>query len=73
MTNEEALIEFAQLIQDYFLWAVTNPEEAALLSAVPSGALQLPPQPQPTGKHKPVPTEHSDLLGFSRWLARGRK
>lgn len=71
MTNEEALIELAQLIQDYFLWAVTNPEEAAVLSAIPSGAPH--PHPQPMGKHKPVPREHSDLLGFSRWLARGRK
>ena len=68
MTNEEALIELAQLIQDYFLWAVTNPEEAALLSSVPS---MVP--PHPPGKYKPAPTEHSDLLGFSRWLARGRK
>lgn len=66
MIHEDVLDELSQLIQDYFLWAVTNPEEAALLCAVPS----LAPQP---GKNKHSPAEHSDLLGFSRWLARGRK
>jgi hypothetical protein len=64
--HEDVLDELSQLIQDYFLWAVTNPEEAAMLCAVPS----LAPQP---GKSKHPQTERSDLLGFSRWLARGRK
>jgi hypothetical protein len=62
MINEEVILDIAQLIQDYFLWAVNNPEEAASLSTVPSL--------QQTGKIK---TTHSDLLGFSRWLARGKK
>ncbi len=60
--HEEVLLDLSQLIQDYFLWALTNPEEAAELSMLPS--------PQQTAKSKPT---HSDLLGFSRWLARGRK
>jgi len=64
--HEDVLDELSQLIQDYFLWAVTNPEEAAILCAVPSLAQQ-------PGKNKHTHTEHSDLLGFSRWLARGRK
>ena len=55
--NEEARLEFAQLIQDYFLWAFLNPEDAERLSALP--ALQQPVKGKPT---------HSDLLGFSRWL-----
>lgn len=67
MIPEEALAELSQLIQDYFLWAVTNPEKAATLSLVPS-LLQ-----QETGKHKQLHVEHSDLLGFSRWLAQGRR
>ena len=62
MIPEEVLTELSQLIQDYFLWALTNPEEAAKLSTVPS--------PQQTDKNTPT---HSDLLGFSRWLAQGRK
>ena len=66
MIHEDVLDELSQLIQDYFLWAVTNPEEAAILCAVPSLAQQ-------PGKNKHAHTEHSDLLGFSRWLARGRK
>ena len=66
MIHEDVLDELSQLIQDYFLWAVTNPEEAAILCAVPS----LSQQPV---KNKHPQTEHSDLLGFSRWLARGRK
>lgn len=67
MIHEEVLAELSQLIQDYFLWAVTNPEKAATLSQVPSLA------PQQTGKNKQSNVEHSDLLGFSRWLAQGRK
>ena len=67
MIHEEALTELSQLIQDYFLWAVTNPEKAATLSRVPSVLQQQP------GKSKQPPVEHSDLLGFSRWLAQGRK
>jgi hypothetical protein len=62
MLSEEVVLDLAQLIQDYFLWAFDNPEEAAHLSTLPS--------PQQTGK---VKTTHSDLLGFSRWLARGKK
>jgi hypothetical protein len=64
--HEDVLDELSQLIQDYFLWAVTNPEEAAILCAVPSLAPQ-----HLKNKHPQI--EHSDLLGFSRWLARGRK
>jgi hypothetical protein len=67
MMHEEVLAELSQLIQDYFVWAVTNPEEAAMLSAVPSLSQQQ------TGKNKQHQVEHSDLLGFSRWLARGRR
>lgn len=66
MIHEDVLDELSQLIQDYFVWAVTNPEEAAELCAVPSLAQQ-------SGKNKRPQSEHSDLLGFSRWLARGRK
>lgn len=66
MIHEEVLTELSQLIQDYFVWAVTNPEKAATLSLMPS-LLQQP------GKNKQPPVEHSDLLGFSRWLAQGRK
>ena len=66
MIHEDVLDELSQLIQDYFLWAVTNPEEAAMLCTVPSLAQQ-------PGKNKHPHAEHSDLLGFSRWLARGRK
>jgi hypothetical protein len=62
MMDDEVKREIAQLIQDYFLWAFDNPEEAARLSTLP--ALQ------PTGKVKPA---HSDLLGFSRWLAQDTK
>jgi hypothetical protein len=62
MIPEEVLTELSQLIQDYFLWALTNQEEAAKLSTVPS--------PQQTDKNT---LTHSDLLGFSRWLAQGRK
>lgn len=58
MMNEEVRLEIAQLIQDYFLWAFENPEEAARLSALPSL--------QQASKGKAT---HSDLLGFSRWLA----
>ena len=67
MIHEEVLTELSQLIQDYFLWAVTNPEQAATLSLVP---LRL---QQQAGKNKQPHVEHSDLLGFSRWLAQGRK
>ena len=67
MIHEEVLAELSQLIQDYFLWAVTNPEKAATLSQVPLLA------PQQVGKIKQSNVEHSDLLGFSRWLAQGRK
>jgi len=67
MIHEEVLTELSQLIQDYFLWAVTNPEKAATLSLVPS------PLPQQVGKNRQPHVEHSDLLGFSRWLAQGRK
>lgn len=62
MIDEDLILEISQLIQDYFLWAFDNPEEAAELSALPSL--------QQTSKGK---TAHSDLLGFSRWLARGKK
>lgn len=67
MIHEEVLAEISQLIQDYFVWAVTNPEQAATLSLVPS------PFQQQTSKNKQPQVEHSDLLGFSRWLAQGRK
>lgn len=67
MIHEEVLTELSQLIQDYFLWTVTNPEKAAALSLVPSLFQQQ------TGKNKQPHDEHSDLLGFSRWLAQGRK
>ncbi|HEY1391159.1 MAG TPA: hypothetical protein VGF38_21665 [Ktedonobacterales bacterium] len=67
MIHEEVLTESSQLIQDYFIWAVMNPEKAATPSLVPS-LLQ-----QQTGKNKQSHDEHSDLLGFSRWLAQGRK
>jgi hypothetical protein len=62
MMDGKAKLEIAQLIQDYFLWVYINPEEAIKLSTVPS-----PPQ---SGKGKPT---HSDLLGFSRWLAQDTK
>ena len=62
MIDENVAREIAQLIQDYFLWAFDNPEEAEHLSTLPSL--------QKTGKGK---TTHSDLLGFSRWLAQGKK
>ena len=65
MMDGKAKLEIAQLIQDYFLWAFINPEEATKLSTMPS-----PPPPQ-SGKGKPI--THSDLLGFSRWLAQGTK
>lgn len=68
MIHEEVLTELSQLIQDYFLWAVTNPEKAATLSLMPSLVQQ-----QQTSKNKQPQGEHSDLLGFSRWLAQGRK
>lgn len=58
MLDDDVKLEIAQLIQDYFLWAFDNPEEAARLSALPSL--------QRAGK---VKSSHSDLLGFSRWLA----
>ena len=58
MIDEDVRLEISQLIQDYFLWAFYNPEEAATLSELPS--LQQPSK----GK-----TTHSDLLGFARWLA----
>jgi hypothetical protein len=67
MIHEDVLAELSQLIQDYFVWAVTNPEEAATLCAVPSLSQQQ------ASKSKPTRAEHSDLLGFSRWLAQGRK
>lgn len=67
MIHEEVLAELSQLIQDYFLWAVTNPEKAATLSEVPSLVQQQ------ANKSKRPYVEHSDLLGFSRWLAQGRK
>jgi hypothetical protein len=67
MIHEDVLAELSQLIQDYFLWAVMNPEEAAALCAVPSLSKQQP------SKNKPARAEHSDLLGFSRWLVQGRK
>ena len=62
MLNDEVRHELAQLIQDYFLWAFDHPEEAARLSTMPSL--------QPAGKAKPA---HSDLLGFSRWLAQDER
>jgi hypothetical protein len=68
MIPEEVLTELSQLIQDYFSWAVTNPEKAATLSLMPSLVQQ-----QPTSKNKQPQGAHSDLLGFSRWLAQGRK
>lgn len=66
MIHEEVLAELSQLIQDYFLWAITNPEQAATLSLV-SSLLQQ------SSKNKQPQVERSDLLGFSRWLAQGRK
>jgi hypothetical protein len=62
MMDAKAKLEIAQLIQDYFLWASINPEEATKLSTVPS--------PAQSGKGKPT---YSDLLGFSRWLAQDAK
>ena len=53
MKSDDVVLDLAQLIQDYFLWAFDNPEEAAHLSTLPS--------PQQTGK---VKITHSDLLGF---------
>ena len=65
MMDGKAKREIAQLIQDYFLWAFSNPEEATKLSTVPS--------PSPPQSSKGKPPTHSDLLGFSRWLAQGAK
>ena len=54
MMDAKAKLEIAQLIQDYFLWVFTNPEEATKLSTVPSLPL--------SSKGK---TTYSDLLGLT--------
>jgi len=36
MVHEDVLTGLSPLIQDYFVWAVTNPEKAATLSLMPS-------------------------------------
>jgi hypothetical protein len=61
LIDDDVRREISQLIQDYFLWAFENPEEAAQLCTMPS--LQQGSKARPS---------YSDLLGFARWLAESR-
>ena len=59
--KEEVIQDIAELIQDYMAWVEANPYEAAKLAAIY----------EPTGEPGLMRGRVSDLLGFSKWLARG--